>query len=308
MPIPDFQAVMLPLLHIASDGTDHSLGDAIEQLAQHFALTPEDQAHLLPSGRQPTFNNRVGWAATHLRKALLLEKAGHGRFRITARGQRALHTAPPIISMAFLSQWPEYQEFRKSASVAAVLSPSPSSSGSAIHEPSQQTPRETLESGYATLRQSLVDELLDRMKTMAPARFEQLVIDLLVAMGYGGSRRDAGEVVGRSGDGGIDGIIKEDKLGLDLIYIQAKRWQGNVGFPSVAGFVGSLAGVGANKGVMITTSSFTADARAYVNKIAQKIVLIDGQRLAQLMIDHDIGVTVEQTYIVKRIDSDYFEE
>ena len=304
MAIPDFQTAMLPILKLAGDGAEHTLAEALESLARDFKTTEEERNQLLPSGRQRTLNNRVGWAKTYLQKAGLLESIGRGRFRITARGNEVLQGHPNRIDMKFLTRFPEYNAFaalRHSNSGQTVETPSPS----AVKE-TTETPEEVLEESYQELRRGLADELLEHIKSCSPQFFEKLVVDLLVTMGYGGSRKDAGQAVGQSGDEGIDGIIKEDRLGLDVVYIQAKRWANTVGRPVVQAFAGSLEGQRARKGVLITTSDFSRESRDYVKHIEKKIVLIDGEELAKLMIDHGIGVTEVATYTVKKIDLDYF--
>lgn len=305
MAIPDFQTLMLPLLEFASDGAEHMPRDAVKSLIDKFRLTPEEQAQMLPSGRVTVMQNRVAWANTHLKKAGLLEAVKRGVFRITARGNQVLAQQPARIDMKFLEQFPEFIAFRDaSASSSADEEQERNNRVDAI----EQTPEETLELAHQALRQSLSQDLLKNVLDCSPEFFEHLVVELLVKMGYGGSRRDAGERIGRSGDGGIDGIIKEDRLGLDVIYLQAKRWQGSVGRPEIQKFVGALQGQRARKGVFITTSTFTADALDYASRIDTKVVLIDGNQLANLMMDFDVGVAAVATYTVKRIDSDYFEE
>jgi restriction system protein len=303
MAVPDFQTIMLPLLQMFSDDRIHQIKDLVEPLADKFGLTQEQRAEMLPSGRQQTFRNRIAWSRTYLTKAGLLERTGRGAYRITQRGRLVLQNPPSRIDINFLNQYPEFVDFRarKNSNEQEKLAPTPTAS-------SESTPFEILESSYHELRKELAQDLLDEVKSSPPEFFEQLVIDLLVAMGYGGSRSDAGQAVGGSGDGGIDGIIKEDRLGLDAIYLQAKRWENPVSRPVVQAFAGSLEGHRARKGVMITTSTFSRDAHHYVGLIEKKIVLIDGEQLAQLMIDHGIGVTEVQTYSVYRIDSDYFSE
>ena len=302
MAIPDYQTCMLPFLRHLSDGADHTLRDTEESLAEHFKLTSTERAELLPSGQQGVFKNRIGWARTYLKKAGLLESPKRGVFKITARGLKTIASVPTRIDAKYLEQFPEFVEFRdvskpESGSVAAVELP-----------PSKTTPEEAIELAHQGLREQLAAELITRILSCSPTFFEQLVVELLVKMGYGGSRRDAGERIGQTGDGGIDGIIKEDKLGLDTIFIQAKRWQGSVGRPEIQKFVGALQGQRAKKGVFITTSSYTAEAADYATRIDTKVVLIDGKQLAGLMIDFDVGVASAATYVVKRIDSDYFEE
>ncbi len=300
MAVPDYQSLMLPLLKITSDGKEHVFSEVAEALAQHFRLTDNDRKEMLSSGRQAKFENRVGWAQTYMKKAGLLESPGRGKVRITARGLKVLKEGHADISARFLRQFPEFLEFQKVSRQDAGQEQEEKDEGIV------QTPEESLESSYQNLRRALGQELLERSRSCSPRFFEQLVVDLLVAMGYGGSRQDAGQAVGQSGDEGIDGIIKEDKLGLDVVYVQAKRWERTVGRPDVQAFAGSLEGQRARKGVLITTSQFSQDAKDYVGKIEKKIVLIDGDQLAQLMIDHGIGVTQVANYTIKKIDLDYF--
>jgi restriction system protein len=306
MPIPDYQQLMLPLLKVAHDDLEHAVSEAIAQLAAEFHLSDEERSELLASGRQAKFDNRVGWARTYLNKALLLESTGRGRFRITSRGLELLKSNPASINNRSLDQYKEFQEFRERT---PQLERGTDTGTTAVALPeSTQTPEELLEATYQSIRRSVTDDLLRQVKTVSPRFFERLVVDLLVAMGYGGSRKDAGQAVGKTGDGGIDGIIKEDKLGLDAVYIQAKRWENTVGRPEVQAFAGSLEGHRARKGVFITTSKFSPEALDYVQRIEKKIVLITGEQLAQLMIDHGVGVSEAATYSIKKIDSDYFDE
>ncbi|OQW72092.1 MAG: restriction endonuclease [Proteobacteria bacterium ST_bin11] len=302
MAIPDYQSCMLPLLNFADDRKDHSLREAVEYLANQFKLTAAERTELLPSGQQATFHNRVSWARSYLKKAGLLDSPKRGVLRITALGLEVLTKPPERIDVKFLEQFPEFVEFRnatRGSNDASSLSDA---------ETQEKTPEEILEIAHQNIRKELAQEILSKILTCSPLFFENLVVELLVKMGYGGSRKDAGERIGQSGDGGIDGIIKEDRLGLDAIYIQAKRWQGSVGRPEIQKFVGALQGQRAKKGVFITTSSFTQDALSYVSNIDTKVVLIDGQLLSSLMIDFDVGVSVSASYIVKKIDSDYFDE
>ncbi len=303
MPLPDYQTCMLPLLRFAKNGQEHSLREAIDDLAEQFALTETERKELLPSGRQATFDNRVGWARTYLKKAGLLQSPKRGYFQITTLGREVLMTNPEAITVKFLDQFPSFQAFRSESRKAESLD----SSQDAVLE-TENTPQEELEQAFQRLNTGLATDLLQTVKECSPAFFERLVIDLLVTMGYGGSRKDAGQTLGRSGDGGIDGIIKEDRLGLDVIYIQAKRWDGTVGRPEIQKFAGALQGMRARKGVFITTSSFTGEARDYVSLIDSKIVLIDGVTLTQFMITHNVGVAPITAYEVKRIDTDYFTE
>lgn len=307
MAIPDYQGIMLPLLKIAGDGTEQSFNGVVEKLAQQFALSEDERKEMLPSGKQRKFDNRIRWARTYLLKAQLLSSTGRSKYRITERGRDVLKDHPLQVNVKFLKRFPEFLEFYsgKESKVNDSISTSQE-----LIEKASQTPQEILETTYQSLRQTLAQEILERIKHNPPKFFESLVVDLLVAMGYGGSRKDAGQAVGQTGDGGIDGIIKEDKLGLDAIYIQAKRWDdGVVGRPFVQGFAGVLMGRKARKGILITTSKFSPQAKDYANSIENlKIILIDGEQLAQLMIDHDVGVTEESQYIVKKLDLDYFGE
>lgn len=302
MSVPDFQSFMLPVLRIMSDSEEHSVGESAEMVADLFKLSEEDRKEPLPSGRKTRLHDRVNWSFTYMMNGKLLERTGRGKYRITERGLDVLKSNPPSISTKFLMQFPEFVDFQN----ASRQDSKPAKELEAVES---ETPEEILETSYQSLRRNLAQELLERVKKCSPRFFESLVVDLLVAMGYGGSRKDAGQAVGQSGDGGIDGIIKEDKLGLDAVYIQAKRWDNTtVGRPELQKFVGSLAGRKARKGVFITTSQFSEEARKYVEGLEMKIVLIDGEELAQLMIDHGIGVTELATYVVKKIDSDYFGE
>jgi restriction system protein len=298
--IPDYQSLMLPVLQIAGDGQEHTTRETIEIIASHFGLTDTERNELLPSGKQFRFDNRVHWARAYLKMAGLLENMGRGKFQITQQGIAVLQSNPSAINNKFLTQFPE---FRASRSRSVVIDDSKLMEVEII-----DTPEEILETSYQSLRNELAIELINRIMDCSPRFFERLVIELLVAMGYGGSIKDAGKAIGQSGDGGVDGIIKEDRLGLDVVYIQAKRWEGTVGRPVVQGFAGSLEGFRARKGVLITTSSFTKDAKDYVDRIEKKIVLIDGEQLAQYMIDYGIGVAEVATYTVKKADLDYFGE
>lgn len=303
MPIPDYQTLMLPLLRFHADGGIHPLNDALSALSKEFKLTEEELRVLLPSGRQTTFRNRVGWSRTYLSKAGLLTTAKRGHFSITKTGQNVLAQKPARIDARFLLQFPSFVAFKETKNESESLE----SSRPSLFE-TKESPEEQIESAHTQLKQALAGELLARIQASAPDFFERLVVELMLKMGYGGSRQDAGRAVGRSGDGGIDGIINEDRLGLDSIYLQAKRWESPVGRPEIQKFAGALAEHRAKKGVFITTSSFTKEALASATKHDARIVLIDGERLAMLMIDYGLGVTLEATYEVKRIDSDYFAE
>ena len=287
---------MLPLLELASDGKEHKLSDAISSLAIHFNLSDPERRELLPSGKQARFDNRVGWAGTYLKKAGLLTYPARGKFQITHRGLDILAQKPPRIDIKYLKQFPEYLDFI-GATVNAPESP---------NLPLEQTPDEVMASAHRQLRQNLAQELLEKIKTSSPTFFERLVIELLVKMGYGGSLVDAGMAIGKTGDEGIDGIIKEDRLGLDVIYIQAKRWSGTVGRPEIHKFVGALDGKRARKGIFITTAKFSKEAKSYLpNNV--KVVLIDGEQLAEYAIEVNLGVSVVSEYQIKRLDLDYFD-
>ncbi|GAB4211001.1 MAG: restriction endonuclease [Synechococcales cyanobacterium] len=309
MAVPDYQSLMLPLLkYVGSCNGEVSTNEAAEVLAQELNLTEEDLRRMLPSGTQSTLGNRVGWAATYMKKAGLLEPTRRGYYQITERGRELLAKQPKAINVKILERYSEFLEFKK-------LKRTRSRNGQGITETksipdiSVATPSEALEAAYENLRDELADELLAKLKGTSPAFFERVVVELLVKMGYGGSRSDAGRAIGKSGDGGIDGIIKEDKLGLDVVYIQAKRWDNTpVGRPEVMQFAGALQGQRANKGILITTSRFTEEARNYVSQIGSKIVLIDGEQLTSLMIENDVGVSIISLYPIRKIDSDYFDE
>lgn len=306
MPIPDYQTIMLPLLKLASDQKEHTLRESVGLLAAYFKLSEEERNELQPSGQQSLFNNRVAWASTYLRKAGMLESTGRGIFKITKRGMDILKEKPKAITPVLLERFSEFTQFKVKREKLNDLSITNNSNHNLISEGSTLTPEETIDVAYQTIRQSLISELLLKIKECSPEFFERLVIDLLVKMGYGGTRKDAGKAIGRSRDGGIDGIINEDRLGLDVIFIQAKRWEGTVGRPEIQKFVGALQGNKAKKGVFITTSSFTKDAESYTASIQVNIVLIDGEMLANFMIDHNVGVSQVYSYDIKRLDSDYF--
>ena len=302
MAVPPFQQFLLPFLKFLGDGQEHTIQETFEHVARALSLSEDDRKELLPSGGRK-YLNRVGWARTYLGKAGLLKGTGRGRFTITQGGTELLETNPSAISMAHLEQYPQFREFIGTADRATtqVAHPAPDARTEEI-----ETPLETLQRSYNTLREALSGDILERVKECSPEFFEKLVVDLLTRMGYGDFRPDAGRVVGRSGDDGLDGVIDQDKLGLDAVFIQAKRWEANVGRPQVQAFVGALSGNRASKGVFITTSDFSKEARDYVGRIPQRIVLVDGRQLAELMIDHGIGVLPSQNYMVQRLDSDYF--
>ncbi len=293
---------MLPLLKLAGDGEIHKFRSAVEELGNYFNLTLEERRELLPSGKQPTFDNRVGWARTYMTKAGLLQSPKRGLFQITVRGKEVLSKNLIKIDKNYLEQFPEFIELQQ-------LKKPLEKPESIINDSDGNTnPEENLENAYQILRTELGAEILKNIKSCTPDFFEQLVVDLLVKMGYGGSRKEAGEALGKSGDEGIDGIIKEDRLGLDIIYLQAKRWENVVGRPEIQKFAGALEGQRANKGIFITTSNFSKEAKNYANNINKKIILIDGIQLVDYMIDHNVGVTTEAVYELKIIDLDYFSE
>jgi len=303
--IPDYQSIMLPMLKVVADGQEHKYRDLIDALANVFALSEDERREPLASG-QSIFDNRVGWAKTYLKKAGLLDNPKRATIVITELGRQTLAKDPERIDTRYLRQFPAFLEFQ-TVTCSGLESTTDNDTVSAIQE---QTPEEQFEFAYQRIRKGLATELLNKVVEMSPQFFEQLVVELLVKMGYGGSMADAGRAIGRSGDEGIDGTIKEDKLGLDIIYIQAKRWRpGNVvGRPELQKFVGALAGKGAKKGIFITTSSFTREATDYAPLSDTKIVLINGEQLAQLMIDNNVGCTTQTGYEYKKMNIDYFVE
>lgn len=298
MAVPGYERFMLPMLCVMADGAERSTGDVFEAVADSMGLTDEDRSEMLRSGNQTRARNRFSWAMVYLCKAGVLDKPARGRIRISARGTELLRENLPEINSGVLRRYEEFNQF-------SVRRRGDSEDRGGLGD--KATPEERLEAAHEELRASLAADLLDRVSSCSPKFFEQLVVDLLVAMGYGGSRADAAQVVGKSGDGGIDGTIKEDKLGLDVIYVQAKRWEGTVGRKEIQSFAGSLEGERASKGVFITTSTFSAEAKEYVKKIGKKVVLVDGKDLAELMIDHAVGCAEVTRYIVSKPDSDYFE-
>jgi len=303
MSVPDYQTLMLPILKLAADDEEHRFRDAVEALADELGLTSEERSELLPSGQQPLFTNRVGWARTYLKHAGLLDSPRRGVLKITRRGHELLAENPPKVDLSVLRRFQEFIDFqsRRRTNVESV-------SADPLSAESNETPEDTLSRAYGSLRKEVEAQLLETVAQVSPSFFEQLVVDLLVAMGYGGNRVDAGRAIGKSGDGGIDGIINEDRLGLDVIYVQAKRWEAVVGRPEIQKFAGALQGHRARKGVFITTSGYSREAIEYVKLIDTRIILIDGPELAKLMFNHGVGVSSIGTYDIKRIDSDYFSE
>ena len=303
MAIPDYQTLMLPILNYVSDGKDHSLRETIEALASQFQLTQEERQELLPSGYQAIFDNRVGWSKTHILKAGLLDSPKRSIFRITERGRSVLSENPSQLNVQYLKKFPEYLEFIRPSSDTTL------DSHVKVNEDLTATPEEIFENSYTSIRRSLAQDLLIKVKKSTPSFFERLVVELLVKMGYGGSLKDAGKATKLTNDHGIDGTIKEDKLGLDVIYIQAKCWESQpVGRPDIQSFVGALDGQRANKGIFITTSRFSDTAIEYVKMISKKVILIDGNQLALYMIDYGLGVSSVASYELKKIDNDYFGE
>jgi len=302
MPIPDYQSLMLPVLQVLEDRKVHTTSDLRDRIAEQLNLGPADLVERLASDSQTVFANRVGWAVQYLKSAATIQSVRRGAYQITERGIALLNSKPADISVKTLRRFPEFLEFqgRRSDVELPIESALP-------QKEAKSTPEESLEISFQILRDALVQELLETIQSSSPSAFEQLVVDLLLAMGYGGSEADAGKVVGKSGDGGIDGIIKQDKLGLDVIYVQAKRWKDGVGSPEIMKFSGSLTKRHANRGVFITTSTFTKDALDFVEAMPQKIVLMDGRQLAALMIEHNVGVSPTRSYTLKRLDQDYFE-
>ncbi len=304
MAIPTYEECMLPLMKIAEDGKEHLFREATDALINQFNLTEKEKQELLPSGSAFVINNRIGWARTYLTKAGLLLTTKRGYFCISEEGKKLLQKEPAFINTKMLKEYDAFNEFQS-------IKESGNSENNKIEHNIEQsiTPHELLESGYLSIKNELADELLSTIKNISPSKFEKLVIDLLVKMGYGGSIKEAATVVGKSGDEGIDGIIKEDKLGLDVIYIQAKKWDSvTIGRPEIQKFAGALLGKKAKKGIFITTSTFTNEAKKYVTDIDAKIILLDGKQLTELMIENNLGVSTQDVYTIKRIDSDYFEE
>ncbi len=299
MAIPDYQTLMLPVLKYSGDEIEHTIDDTVNNISVQFKLTDAELNELLPSGVQTIFSNRVGWARTYLKKTGLLETTKRGYLKITQRGKEVLSKAPERIDVKYLMQFDEFRAFRTRDKKEAVHG---------VIEPVQtDTPEEAFEKAYENLRNELSGEILQSLHNCPPSLFEKIVVELLVKMGYGGTLKDAGKSIGKSGDEGIDGIIKEDRLGLDVIYIQAKRWESVVGRPEIQKFAGALQGQRAKKGIFITTSGFTKDAIDYVSKIDTKIIFINGEQLAEYMIDFNVGVTTSSVYELKKIDSDFYQ-
>lgn len=306
MAIPDYQSFMLPLLRRLGDGKPHKLAEILSGLADDLQIPEAERHQVLQSGVN-TVRSRTGWAGVYLKEAGLLTRPSRGALLISEEGRRVLATSPKVIDNKFLTAYPDFVDFQHRS---RPHRPSGPPVGEPRHVPVDlggETPEEQMERLWQGRRGVVAEDLLQRIAAMDPSGFESLVVRVLVAMGYGGSYAEAASVVGRSGDAGIDGIIKEDRLGLDAVYIQAKRWQGSVGRPEIQRFSGSLDGARASKGVFITTSSFSQDAHDYVRGIGKHIVLIDGRMLADLMVEYGVGVVTERTYVVPKVDEDFFE-
>jgi len=301
--VPDYESIMLPMLKLAGDKQEHATRDARSQLADEFGLAPQQIKEPLPNSPQTKWVNRVNWASTYLRKAGLLQEGKRGVVQITEQGSAVLQNPLEKIDIAFLNQFESFRAWRAKKNKKKQPDVKPDEEVTA-----QQTPEELMDSAYQELRQEVAQDILERITSAPPDFFEKLVVELLVSMGYGGSEEDAGEALGASGDGGVDGLIKQDRLGLDVLYVQAKRWEKNVGEPEIRDFVGALVGKAASKGVFLTTSDSTASARAYAEKIPQNVVLLDGEKIADYMIECDLGVTPISKYELKRVDTDYFDE
>lgn len=311
MTIPDYQSLMLPVLRHAAE-CEQRVPDVAERIADDLGLTEEEREELLPSGRQRVLHNRVHWAKFYMSKAGLIDSPARGRFVASEAGRRFLASNPEKLDTQCLLEIPVFAEFygRNGSSLGDEGGKFPEGSSEAQADTASATPEEQISEAYRSLNAALRADLLDRIRENSPAFFEKLIVDLLVAMGYGGSHKNAAKQLGRSGDGGVDGVINEDRLGLDRIYVQAKRYaEGNtIGRPEIQGFVGSLVGMGATKGVFVTTSSFSKGAVEYAENLTQRVILIDGNRLADLMIEHCVGTRTQQTIQIQRLDEDFFSE
>lgn len=303
--VPDFQTIMLPLLKILGDEQIHANSDLVTRIADHFKLSDEDRNEMLPSGTQLKLTNRVHWAISYLKHANLLEYHTRGQCKITGEGLEVLTRDLKLINVKYLRTFPVFKEWQDTTKLNRSKSNGQSEKEDIVPD---ITPDEMMENSYSDLTKLLKGEIIEKIKGCSPKFFEQLVIDLLLKMGYGGSKIEAGQVLGKSNDGGIDGLIKEDKLGLDTIYVQAKKWENQVPVSQVRDFAGALLAKKAKKGIFITTSTFPPSAREFVSSIEPRIILIDGAYLADLMIEHDLGVSVKRTFNIKKVDHDYYEE
>ncbi|HLD87360.1 MAG TPA: restriction endonuclease [Candidatus Nanoarchaeia archaeon] len=300
MPIPDFQSIMLPLLKFLEDKKEHTTKETVEHIISHFHLTDKEKENLLPSGKQSIISNRVGWARTYLKMGGLLENPTRGVIQINENGLNVLKKNPPKIDIKYLDQFQDFKNFR-------TVKKDEQNEIQLQQDITKETPEVAIYNGFQQIQKKLAQDVLDEVKKNSPKFFENLVVDLIVKMGYGGSRKDAGKIIGQSGDEGVDGVIKEDKLGLDEIYIQAKRWEGTVGRPEIQKFVGALQGKGVNRGIFITTGTFSKEAKDYFPR-GTKIILVDGEKLAELMIEYNVGISTSLVYEIKKMDSDYFSE
>lgn len=307
MAVPGFQDMMLPMLRLIADGKS-SMAECIQLLAIEFQLSDADIGAMLPSGKQTLLTNRAHWARQYLSQAGLIVAVKRGHYVITDAGGELLKAPPAKINNEVLRRYPKFIEFQQRSGRSNETSSELASAESSL--PKSATPDDLIEQAFRQIEAALVEELLASIIAVSPQQFEQLIVDLLLAMGYGGGDKSMGERIGKSGDGGIDGIINEDKLGLDAVYIQAKRFKTEikVGRPDLQAFVGSLTGEGANKGVFVTTSDFSKDARDYLHKIQHRIVLINGDRLARLMIQYEVGVRARRTFVLRSVDEDYFSD
>jgi restriction system protein len=306
MSVPDYQSLMLPVLSVCPPNGEIYIGAVVDRLAEQLGLTPEDRAELLPSGKQTLFSNRVHWSKTYLNKAGLIESTRRGHFKITARGQQVIDSHPKRIDNLFLSQFDEFRQFRERSSQGTAEGQNPSTPAFVT---STETPDEIMRIAHRQIEASLAQELLDRIRVAPADFFERLIVRLLLSMGYGGSVAEAGRALGRSGDDGVDGVMDQDALGLDRVYIQAKRYAigNNIGSPAIRDFFGSLDRHKATKGLFVTTSIFSTAARETAEFLSKRIVLIDGEQLATLMIRHNVGCRVEDTLYIRKIDEDFFE-
>jgi len=306
MPLPDYQTIMLPFLKIAEDGKQHSKREVVDKLAIDFKLSESELKELLPSGKQELFDNRVGWARTYLKKAGLIDSPSRGYFCITERGLDLLKHNPSKIDGKILRQYPEYREFVNYNNSRVYHDVS---DNKLTKEDEEKTPQERLYNAYEQINEALARDILQQLKTVSPKSFEHIVVDLLVKMGYGGSDKDAAQAIGRSGDEGVDGVINQDTLGIDRIYVQAKRWnETTIGHSDIRNFIGALDFKHAERGIFITTSTFTKDIIEKVDRSSKRIILIDGNELSKLMITHKVGVSIEDAFELKKLDMDYFIE
>lgn len=306
LPIPDYQTLMLPVLKIAAEG-ETRVPDAAEKIADELNLSMVEREEMLPSGKQRLLHNRIHWAKFYMNKAGLIDIPSRGRFSASAAGRNLLAQNPSGINVEALRNFPAFVEFYSKSANTSRLGETPANIAAAA---SDSTPEEQIDAAHGLMQSALKVELLQRILGQSPSFFERVIVDLLLAMGYGGTHEQAALKLGKTGDGGVDGVIDEDRLGLDRIYVQAKRYAPHVsvGRPEVQGFVGSLVGLGATKGVFVTTSGFSTHAVEYVKHLQQRVILVDGARLSDLMVEHDVGVRLNRTISVKRLDEDFFSD